>query len=92
MATKGFRWEGFFIISGHRTAEGQFTVNPLAPRSLHTYCPSLAVDLRLAARGEALEEFQIYRFLGQHWEKMGNRWGGRFSTPDPNHFDTGLPT
>jgi uncharacterized protein YcbK (DUF882 family) len=24
---------------------------------------------------------------GLLWEAMGGRWGGRFSTPDPGHFD-----
>lgn len=24
---------------------------------------------------------------GLLWEAMGGRWGGRFSTPDPIHFD-----
>lgn len=27
--------------------------------------------------------------LGHLWETMGGTWGGRFSTPDPNHLSLG---
>jgi len=88
---KGFVGGGLFIISGHRSPALQIIVNPSAPRSLHTYCPSLAADLRLGNRGSALDEAQTWAWLGQRWEFMGHRWGGRFRPPDLNHFDLGKP-
>lgn len=30
-----------------------------------------------------------WEVLGRFWEALGGRWGGRFSTPDVNHFDAG---
>ena len=91
LSAQGIRWAGLHIISGHRAPALQLIVNPAAPRSLHTYCPSLAADLRLANQPASLTEAATWAFLGQRWEFMGNRWGGRFRPPDLNHFDLGKP-
>jgi len=91
LATAGIRWGGLYIISGRRTPQEQFKINPFAPNSLHVRCPSLAVDLRLVDRASTLTEAQTWAFLGQRWEFFGNRWGGRFKPPDINHFDLGKP-
>lgn len=52
-----------------------------ATRSLHL--AGLAVDIG----GLAPDEL---RQAGEFWESLGGRWGGRFKTPDPIHFDAGL--
>lgn len=28
-----------------------------------------------------------WRWLGDVWKRLGGRWGGNFSKPDPIHFD-----
>ena len=91
LAAQGIRWPGLFVISGHRSPALQLIVNPAAPRSLHTVCPSLAADLRVANQPASLTEIQTWFWLGQRWEFMGHRWGGRFKPPDLNHFDMGKP-
>lgn len=88
-AAEGFRWQGLYIISGHRSPSVQAVINPSVPRSLHTHCPSLAADLRVANVPASLTSDQVWLALGLQWEVMGNRWGGKFGTPDPNHFDLG---
>ena len=97
-AGEGFRWPGIKIISGHRSQVRQASVNPDAPHSLHTRCPSLAVDLQVGSvpnlPGDALWEW-----LGGRWKMMGGRWGGDFSPGkgidgvnrrEQNHFDLGV--
>ena len=29
----------------------------------------------------------VWRWLGELWESIGGRWGGRFKSRDPIHFD-----
>lgn len=82
-------WPGLTIISGHRSQVLQARLNPDAPNSLHTRCPALAVDLRVGAARASSIPLEIWSLLGQQWVRMGFRWGGDFSTPDPNHFDVG---
>lgn len=85
-------WPGLYIISGYRTQETQARLNPNAPNSRHIQCPSMAVDLRLGnieGLRDAPGMSEVWAILGGMWELMGGRWGGRFSTPDVNHFDLG---
>ena len=91
LAAQGIRWDGFRIISGYRSPAVQVVVNPAAPRSLHTFCPSLAADLRVGGTPATSTEIETWFWLGQRWEFMGHRWGGRFRPPDLNHFDLGKP-
>ncbi len=86
-SSQGLRWPGLFIISGHRSPLLQAEINPLAPASLHTRCPSLAADLRVGDLPASLTGIEIWHFLGQGWGLLGGRWGGSFSPPDNNHFD-----
>ena len=86
-STQGFRWPGLFVISGYRSRGLQAEINPLAPNSLHTRCPSLAADLRVGDIPASVTPFEFWAFLGQIWERFGGRWGGRFTPPDLNHFD-----
>lgn len=60
-----------------------------ARNSLHTV--GRAVDVQLAYRGQlvpvASTPREYWLFLAELLEPVGVRWGGRFSRPDPNHFD-----
>jgi len=89
-AAAGLRWPGLWIISGFRSRSTQAHLNPAAPDSLHTRCPSMAADLRVGNVQASITTREIWAWLGAHWQLMGNRWGGAFSQPDENHFDLGL--
>jgi hypothetical protein len=56
------------------------------PRSAHKF--RLAIDLNLFRDGEFLQSSEDHRKLGEWWEQQHPlaRWGGRFSTPDGNHY------
>lgn len=47
----------------------------------------LAIDLNLFFNGVYLTKTEDHLFLGQFWESIGGRWGGRFSKPDGNHYE-----
>jgi len=83
----GFPFPDIWIISGQRS-ERQNREAGGAPDSRHKRCPSEAVDLRIG-NVEGLENLEVWAMLGGWWELNGGRWGGRFATPDPNHFDLG---
>ena len=55
-------------------------------KSLHTQ--RLAIDFNLFQNGVFLTDSMEHRPLGEHWESLDvlNRWGGRFSKPDGNHY------
>lgn len=46
----------------------------------------LAVDFNLFKGGKYMTASEDYRELGEYWESIGGAWGGRFSSPDGNHF------
>lgn len=48
----------------------------------------LAIDLNLFKGGQFLADTEAHRELGEWWEKQHPqaRWGGRFKTPDGNHY------
>lgn len=46
----------------------------------------LAQDLNLFKDGEYLTETEEHKPLGEVWEAMGGTWGGRFRSPDGNHY------
>lgn len=57
----------------------------------------LAVDLNIFRDGVYLPGGDSYRLLGEKWEELGGRWGGRFGVSpenyskeigwDANHFE-----
>lgn len=59
----------------------------------------LAVDLNLFIDGKYVKDKKKYRVLGEKWEALGGRWGGRFSVApgdferkvgwDAGHFEYG---
>jgi len=94
----GFRWPGLWIISGFRTQEVQAALDSPAENSLHTRCPSMAVDLRVGGDPASSTPPSLWNLLGVWWELHGGRWGGRFGTrpgqevprineKEMNHFD-----
>ena len=54
------------------------------PKSAHKQ--RLAIDLILFKGGVYLTTTEAHRPLGEFWESMGGSWGGRFSSPDGNHY------
>jgi len=38
----------------------------------------LAADIVLFKDGNLVQDKEEYRQFGEHWEKLGGRWGGRF--------------
>ena len=94
-----FHWPGIKVISGYRSNIRQAQVNPDAPRSLHTRCPALAVDLQLGGI-PLISNNALWELVGGRWKIMGGRWGGDFSGPgrgidgvnrrEQNHFDLGV--
>jgi len=85
-----YGWPGLWIISGHRSDALQADINPDAPNSLHTRCPSMAADLRMGHIDTLLPIAPVWQWLGIHWSLKGGRWGGWFGIKDENHFDLGL--
>ncbi len=61
------------------------------------HCDRLAVDFNLFIDGKYIGDAEEYRLLGQYWESLGGRWGGRFGLEekdydkkvgwDPGHFE-----
>lgn len=47
----------------------------------------LAIDLNLFKDGAYLTKAEDYALLGEYWEGLGNKWGGRWH--DGNHFEAG---
>lgn len=56
------------------------------PSSAHKQ--RMAIDLNLFKDGVFLSDTEAHRELGEWWEKQHPqaRWGGRFKTPDGNHY------
>jgi len=50
-----------------------------------------AVDFNLfnAKTGEYLKDTSHHEPLGLFWESIGGTWGGRFNSPDGNHYSWG---
>lgn len=96
-AKAGLRGPVLWIISGYRSPQRQAIVNPAAPNSLHTRCPSMAADLRLGESDPRLATGELWAILGGRWRiTTGGRWGGDFDVPpgqintdEMNHFDLG---
>lgn len=49
----------------------------------------LAIDLNLFKSGKFLTKTSDHLPLGLFWESLGGTWGGRFSSPDGNHYSFG---
>lgn len=49
----------------------------------------LAVDFNLFKDGKYLRNTEDHKELGEYWESIGGTWGGRFRSPDGNHYSFG---
>lgn len=58
-----------------------------AAKSFHK--KRLAIDLNLFKDGLWLNTTEDHLMLGEYWESIGGTWGGRFKTPDGNHYSLG---
>lgn len=47
---------------------------------------SLEFSLKAIMLGKRIETLEHYRYLGEYWESMGGKWGGRLATPEPSKF------
>jgi hypothetical protein len=47
----------------------------------------LAVDFNLFYKGKYLSKTEEHLQFGIYWESLGRTWGGRFPTPDGNHYE-----
>ncbi len=46
----------------------------------------LAIDFNLFINGDFQTSTEAHKPLGEFWESIGGKWGGRFSNPDGNHY------
>jgi hypothetical protein len=56
--------------------------------SLH--CKRLAIDINIFdEQGNYLDKTESYKTFGTYWESLSpvNRWGGKFTRADGNHFE-----
>lgn len=74
------------VISGRRSAITNREAGGVT-NSLHLY--GYAFDVQVMGYPREALPVRFWAILGAFWEQMGGRWGGRFSTPDVNHFDAG---
>jgi hypothetical protein len=51
------------------------------------HCQRLAIDVNFFIDGVYQTKSEAYAPLGQFWESIGGRWGGRFKKSDGNHFE-----
>jgi len=97
---------GHFITMGevYRTQEQQeiYIVNGYSRVGVSKHQHRMAFDVNLFVNGKyepglTLESREKFRLIGEKWEDMGGRWGGRFGTAkkdydkkigwDPGHFE-----
>ena len=80
------------VISGRRSAARNLEVDGAA-RSLHLSGRAIDVSILWPGYGHIPRDwipFDWWQQLAGPWEAAGLRWGGRFTVPDVNHFDSGF--
>jgi hypothetical protein len=77
--------QGYSITLGD-TYPGKFKHSPLG-----FHPKGLAIDLNLFKDGKYLSSTEDHKPLGEYWESLDPKasWGGRFNTPDGNHYSYG---
>jgi hypothetical protein len=58
-------------------------------KSYSKHYVGLAIDINLFKDGVYLKETSDHLIFGEHWERLGGSWGGRFKNPDGNHYSWG---
>lgn len=82
------------VIGGRRTIVRNRDVGG-AVDSLHLAGRAIDVSIVWPGYGHLPREwipFWWWERLAQPWEAAGGRWGGRFTSQDVNHFDSGRAT
>lgn len=83
---------------GHEvTYQGLLVYNQRSKVKASTHNDRCAIDLILWVNGAPSNVGEDYRHLGEHWESLGGRWGGRYGVPlesypqrigwDPGHLE-----
>lgn len=64
----------------HRTAYQQrrYVKTGKSKTYISKHRQRLAIDLNMFIDGKYIRDSRKYRILGELWEKIGGRWGGRF--------------
>lgn len=80
---------GFEVTMGHgwRSSEEQARLYAagLSKKKKSKHQDRLAQDLNLWIGGNYITDKELYRPLGEIWEKLGGRWGGRFGVNVKNY-------
>ena len=64
-------------------------VDPTHHKQGSYHYSGLAADLNLFIDGDYMTSTRAHLPLGEKWESLGGTWGGRFSSPDGNHYSWG---
>lgn len=85
MVAKFIQWAtdaGFELTPGHlwRSSEEQARLYAagLSKKKYSKHQDRLAIDFNLYACNRYIKDKEQYRPLGEMWESLGGRWGGRF--------------
>lgn len=79
---------GYIDLLGYEWTYGDTYRDPRCPYGADTslHRSRLAIDVNLFIDGQWQQSSEAYEMLGEFWEMLGGSWGGRFSSPDGNHF------
>jgi hypothetical protein len=78
------------LAEAYRTPE-QAALNAKSGKGIANslHCKRLAIDLNLFdGLGNWLQDSDDHKPFGEYWETLhpANKWGGRFTKPDGNHY------
>ena len=78
----------FIRSKGYEVTFGDAYRDPRCPYGVKKskHHSRLAIDLNLYYGGKYLRKTEDHRIFGEYWESIGGTWGGRFKTPDGNHY------
>ena len=83
--------QGYELTFGHAFRDAETQARLLAEglsRVRHSqHMDRLAVDFNLFVDGKYTSDKELYRPLGEYWESICGKWGGRFNVK-PENYDT----
>lgn len=79
------------IISGRRSGakQAELVRSGISPAKNSRHLNGTAFDIWFSGYRRDEIPKEVWDFVGTIGEEFGFRWGGRFTIPDVNHFDTG---
>ncbi len=82
-------WENFQRCGCSSCSSSRSGCFPVAKPGSSPHALGIAWDMNVEPRVAVFRgrRIDLVRVVGLLWEAMGYRWGGRFSQPDPVHFD-----